>query len=110
LAMVGTEGKPMARRRRNYKVEMADLISAGKIRPSGRLHANHHGKRYEAVVTERGDLRLPHEPTGLSPSAAAKRITGRDTNGWAFWLVDQPDGTARSLRRLRAELLADHSG
>jgi hypothetical protein len=71
------------------------------------VHANHRGGRYHATVTTEGWLKLPNVSEPLSPSTGAKRITGRATNGWAFWLVPQAGGAPESLRRLRARLLAE---
>jgi Restriction Enzyme Adenine Methylase Associated len=100
----------MSRKRHEHPISFSDLMQAGIVTPGTRVHANHHGRRYEATVTRQGLLKLPGVREALSLSGAAKQITRRETNGWAFWLVAQADGSARSLRRLREELLYSRGG
>jgi hypothetical protein len=95
--------------RRRYEIQISDLVRAGKLRAGGQVHANHHGRRYSAVITKTGALKLPDESEELSPTAAAKKITKGPINGWQFWLVEQPNARPRSLRQLRAELLRDRA-
>ncbi|OAI40064.1 hypothetical protein AYO39_00190 [Actinobacteria bacterium SCGC AG-212-D09] len=86
---------------------MLDLLEAGKLRAGVIVHANHHGHRHEATVTKDGKLKAGPSGTGVSPTTAARRITGRPINGWVFWLVEQDQGHPRSLWRLRKELVAE---
>ncbi len=47
------------------------------------FRAHHHGRIYEAVVE---DGALVYRGTRFaSPSAAARAVTGYETNGWIFW-------------------------
>jgi hypothetical protein len=76
------------------------LIRDGKLRPGTKLH--HTGRRFppgaaEAKV-EAGGIRL-HASVYRTPSAAARAITGKPVDGWAFWKL--PDG--KPLDSLRSE-------
>lgn len=95
------------RERRDYNVTLLDLMQAGHLKASQQLHANHLGRRYNATLLHDGCLKLPRVSEPLTPSAAARRITGRETNGWAFWLAPQASGVAWSLKRLRGRALAE---
>ena len=53
-----------------------------------RFRAHHHGQLYEATV-EDGAL-VYGERRYFSPSAAARAITGYQTNGWRFWECKLP--------------------
>ena len=84
-------------KRTNYNVSLADLVENGYLNISDKLEvAGNYRKNYigeaEIVSSERGvcinyeDIVTPH------PSAAAKKLTGRESeNGWMFW-ARQHDG------------------
>lgn len=85
------------------KIRVADLINAGRIQPGTTLfprrrrHAHQVGTILPDGQIEVGDRAYS------SPSEAAVAITGKATNGWWFFLVDQ---TARiSLRTIRTEYM-----
>ena len=88
---------------------IVDLIASGKRKPGARLRASHLGSRHEAKLLPGGDLALTGERQSLTPSGAARAITGRATNGWAFWLAERPNGKWWSLRRIRNEYLTERS-
>ena len=81
-----------------HYVSLFDLIGAGLLEPGTTLYAKRqaHAHRTATVLVDgRIDVdRNVHD----SPSGAAKAITGKQTNGWKFWLLE-PGGT-RSLRSL----------
>jgi len=83
------------------KVDLADLISAGLLRPGMSLvpRRKKHASRVATLLPDGGV-----EVAGISyasPSGAAVSITGRSTNGWWFFLVDPT--TRRSLRDVLRE-------
>jgi hypothetical protein len=87
----------------SHRVDLLDLISAGWLEP-GMTLVPRRPKFAQIEVTLLADGRI--DVTGgihLTPSEAAKAITGRPTNGWWFFLVDQH--TKRSLRDVRSEYL-----
>jgi len=89
--------KPRARK----KVRLADLINGGALTP-GILLFPRRKKFIDRVATLLPDGRL--EVGGVlfeSPSKAATEITGKPTNGWWFFLVDQ--ASRRSLRNVRRD-------
>jgi len=65
-----------------------------------RFRAHHHGQLYEAVVND-GAL-VYQGKRYSSPSAAARAITGYQTNGWIFWECMRPGSTEWTrISRLR---------
>lgn len=89
--------RPRARK----KVRLADLINGGVLTP-GTLLFPRRKKFIDRLATLLPDGSV--EVDGVlfeSPSKAATDITGKATNGWWFFLVDQ--ATRRSLRNVRRE-------
>jgi hypothetical protein len=75
----------------------AELVSVGEV-----LHSTHRDfTGATATVLPGGALKVKGK-TYATPSAAAKSLRERATNGWYFWAV--PDG--RRLRDVRAEYVA----
>lgn len=89
--------------RRRRKVQLSDLLSAGLLqagavlRPKRKKHQDR-----EATLLPDGSLEIDGR-VFLSPSDAAKSLTGRPTNGWVFFLADPRSST--TLRDVRAEYL-----
>jgi hypothetical protein len=83
------------------KVQLADLIAAGALEPGQTLFPRR--KKFSGrVATLLPDGRIEVDGTACgSPSDAATTMTGRPTNGWWFFLVDQ--ATRRSLRAVRRD-------
>jgi uncharacterized protein DUF1524/RAMA domain-containing protein len=89
--------------RPRHKVDLSDLLSAAWLNAGAQLFARRK-KFVESVATLLPDGRLDIRGiVYLNPSAAAKAITGKATNGWWFFLVDQQ--SRRSLREVRREYL-----
>ena len=89
--------------RPRHKVDLSDLLSAAWLKAGTQLFARRK-KFAESVATLLPDGRLDIQGiVYLSPSEAAKAITGNSTNGWWFFLVDQQP--RRSLRDVRREYL-----
>jgi hypothetical protein len=88
-------------RRPVRKLEVSDLIGAGLLEEGVTLYAR--GRRAAgrmATVLSDGALDVdgvPHE----TPSGAARAVTGRNTNGWWFWLADS--NSKRTLHDLWRE-------
>ena len=84
--------KPRARK----KVDLADLINAGSLESGMSLFPRRkkHAARVAMLLPD-GQLDV-EGATFASPSKAARAITGKSTNGWYFFLVDQ--ASRRSLR------------
>src|SRR5262249_50312512 len=89
--------------RPRQKLDLSDLLSAAWLKAGMSLFARR--KKYSnSVATLLPDGRL--DVGGIvysAPSEAAKAITGKSTNGWWFFLVDQQ--SRRSLRQVRREYL-----
>jgi hypothetical protein len=79
------------------------LLDAGLLAPGAVLFAVHQGQRHEATVDEQGVIHLADGSTHLTPSGAAVKITGGETNGWKFWRTTIDDKTVR-LRELRDQV------
>ncbi|WP_045747799.1 CBS domain-containing protein [Actinoplanes rectilineatus] len=87
------------------RVRISDLIEADLLRPGQTLfYRQRRGEApHEAVVTERGRLRLPDGREFDTPSGAGTAVSRISAvPGWAAWRLE-PDGT--SLHELRARLL-----
>jgi hypothetical protein len=82
-------------------VDLSDLIAGGVLEPGMTLFPRR--KKYNnRVATLLPDGRLEvDEAAYASPSEAAGAITGKRTNGWAFFLTDQ--ASRRSLRTVRRD-------
>ncbi len=80
------------------------LIMSGKLPSGTELH--HQGRRYVArtvtATVAKDGIRFGGQ-TYLSPSGAARAITGRPVNGWVFWKL--PSG--KPLGTLRTNLARD---
>lgn len=105
----GHSGKVAASvERATPRVEVADLVSAGLIRPGQSLFARvqaHRGKLCQ--VSEDGSLYVGDRRYDTL-SAAAKAITGAQSEaGWWFWLIDaEGDKSMSDLRQEFVESLA----
>ncbi len=90
-----------ARHRPHHKPQLADLISAGLLEAGMRLFPRRR-QFAERLVTLLPDGQLDVEGSAYAkPSAAAAALTGRQTNGMWFFLVDR--ASRRSLRDVRRE-------
>jgi hypothetical protein len=86
-----------------HKVDLADLISAGWLQPGTSL-APRRKKFADLSLTLLSDGRVDLDGSlYTTPSEAAVAITGKPTNGWWFFLVDE--ASRRSLRDVRREYL-----
>ena len=95
-----------ASQRANYRWTIGDLIEAGKLTVGERLDPFSSRWTQQAVVGEDGTLEVAGE-LYRTPSAAAKRVTGRVAEqGWRFWVVER-DGKPVELDVLRQELGAE---
>lgn len=89
--------------RPRHKVDLSDLLSAGWIQPGISLFPRRK-KFADWVATLLPDGRLDIRGIVYStPSEAAKAITGKSTNGWWFFFVDQQ--SRRALREVRRDYL-----
>jgi hypothetical protein len=90
-----------AKPRRRKKIHISDLIAAGALESGISLFPR--GKKF----TDQGATLLPDgriEVNGTaftSPSDAASAMTGHQTNGWWFFIVDR--SSRRSLRSVRRD-------
>jgi hypothetical protein len=88
-----------AKPRRRKKIHISDLIAAGALDP-GALLIPRSKKFADQVVTLLPDGRIEVNGTAFtSPSDATSAMTGHQTNGWWFFLVDP--SSRRSLRSVR---------
>lgn len=71
------------------RVTVADLVSAGYLRPGQPVFARVQGhKGYEGLIAEDGAI-FVNGKRFESPSPAAKEVTKRQAhNGWWFWVTD----------------------
>ena len=83
------------------KVNLSDILAAGAIDPGISLFPR--SKKFiDRVATLLPDGRIGVDgATFTSPSEAATAMTGHQTNGWWFFLVDQ--ASRRSLRSVRRD-------
>ena len=72
--------------------------------PNGtELRATYKGKTYFARIIESQWVDSTTGRTRTSPSQAAYSITGKNVNGWLFWVVKRPeDQDWRTLNALRS--------
>jgi len=90
-----------ARPRRRKKVRIPDLIAAGVLQPGSTLIPR--SKRFSdrtATLLPDGMIEVDGKAYA-SPSDAARKMVGHQTNGWWFFLVDP--GSRRSLRQVRRD-------
>ena len=97
-------------------ISVADLIEAGLLRHTARLHGYYGQLRIEATLKRDGTF-VCDEVVSSSPSVAAgraitaksgQRTPGRtylSVNGWIFWRVTGRGENARTLADLRRELV-----
>jgi len=96
---------PADRTRAHYKIEVAQLISAGLLKAGDSLVGTHRGIEHRAVVLGDGRIKLEGgEPfTSLSSAGAYAKGT-KSTNGWDFWHYQAPN-VRKPLKELRDELI-----
>jgi hypothetical protein len=86
-----------------HRVDLADLLNAGSLEPGMTLFPRR-AKFADRVATLLPDGRLDIDGRAFSsPSEAAVSITGKPTNGWWWFLVDQ--ASRRSLRDVRRDYI-----
>jgi len=97
-------------------IRIVDLIEAGLVSRSERLHGFHGQDRLEATLKRDGTI-ICGTKTYTSPSVAAgeaitsrsgKTAPGRNyfsVNGWRFWHVTSRTGETKTLADLRLELV-----
>ena len=91
--------RPRIRRR----VQLSDLVTGGMLEPGTTLFARSRKERGR-VATVLADGKVDVDGVAFStPSKAASAMTGKVTNGWWFFLIDQ--ASKRSLRTLRREYI-----
>lgn len=89
--------RPRARK----KVLLSDLINGGVLQSMMSLFPRL-GRFSDRVATLLADGRLEVDGVAFAgPSAAANAITGKRTNGWAFFVTDQT--SRKSLRAVRRD-------
>lgn len=77
-----------SRTRRVYSSSVVDLIQAGLLHEGEILtwHRPRSGAHYEVEVAKDGQLKLPDGSSALSPSAAARSVSGAGSvAGWDVW-------------------------
>jgi hypothetical protein len=81
-----------------HYVSLFDLIGSGLLTPGTTLYARRRAHAHR-TATVLADGRIDIDGNVYdSPSGAAKAITGKQTNGWKFFLVEP--GSTRTLRSL----------
>ena len=90
-----------AKPRRRKKIHIVDLIAAGALEPGISLFPR--GKKFtDQVATLLPDGKIEVNGTAFtSPSDAASAMTGHQTNGWWFFILDPL--SRRSLRSVRRD-------
>jgi len=90
------------------RTEPEDTSSAGAyfkevFLPNGtELRATYKGKTHFAEIRDSEWIDRESGRTRTSPSQAAYSITGKNVNGWLFWIVKRPNDEGwRSLNALR---------
>lgn len=89
------------------RVRISDLIDAGLLKPGDELfYSQRLGETpYQAVVTDRGRLKIADGREFNTPSRAAATVANmRAVPGWAVWRVGVDGPT---LHQLRLQLLKD---
>jgi hypothetical protein len=84
------------------RTTLQDLLDAKLVNPGQKIFRNYKGKRYEAEITDTGELRLLHDgTTWRSLSQAAQHITGTAVDGWIWWytLKDRQGCSMNDLRK-----------
>ncbi|WP_162806542.1 DUF4357 domain-containing protein [Sphingosinicella terrae] len=115
LAGAGTtpmDSSPRTRSATHFHMDAgAGALFKGVFLPNGtELRATYKGKTYSALISDSQWIDLSTGTSRSSPSQAAYSITGRNVNGWLFWLVRRPDDEDwRSLNSLRVYKQSDQS-
>jgi hypothetical protein len=95
-------GGHIAERRQRIKARRGkgNEALAGFTDRTIRLRGNYHGKMHLARLRPNGSIKLGQKLFD-SPSAAAKRVVGRNVNGWAFWHYRASNGEWRTLKTIK---------
>jgi hypothetical protein len=83
-------------RRPSRRVDLADLIAAGVLAEGVTLHARRANVADRTATVLSDGVIDVDGVRHLTPSGAAKAVSGTSVNGWWFWLVDP--NSRRSLR------------
>jgi hypothetical protein len=115
-----TVAPPRAAPRQTGEVGLADLISAGLVKPPLALTKKYLGSELQAEVQPDGSV-ICNGTRYRSPSAAAAKAreqvkggppagrTSWQTNGWIFWLFRDEDGQLKPLDPLRQRYREQHT-
>ncbi len=95
-------GGSIAKRRSRNKARRGrgNIALAGFVERSTALRAIYRGKTYRATLRPDGTIRLAGK-LYPSPSAAARVVVRRQTNGWAFWRYRDHDREWQPLEAIR---------
>ncbi len=77
---------------------VADLIAAGRLQVGEKLVLRRRSKPDTAATLTADGALLVGTTTYATPSAAAKGITGANTQGWTRWHVTRLDMTLSEVR------------
>ena len=88
-------------RRPSRRIDLADLIAAGVLAEGATLHARRAGVADRTATVLSDGVIDVDGVRHLTPSGAARAVSGTSVNGWWFWLVDP--GSRRSLRDVLRE-------
>lgn len=76
------------------------LVEAGVVPAGATVFATFKGGRRHASIDADGCLHLDDGSVYKKPSAAARAVTGYESNGWNFWKIEI-DGKTVPLKALR---------
>ena len=82
------------------RINLIDILDAGLLQGGTTVYPRKENPVCgSAIIHADGSIEIDGE-SFPSPSAAAKRVTGRSTNGWTWWLVGEGD-SKRELLEVR---------
>jgi hypothetical protein len=96
--------------KKQFGVNLRDLIAAGLLSPPVRLFRKYRGEMMEAVVLPDGGVEFQaarYDSCSTAAEVARSTVTGRrmNTNGWEFWQYLDAGGKARTLSATRDQFL-----
>lgn len=92
------KGDSKGPKRASYSTTIADLVSAGLLRPGEKLLFDGRSRHAEATINSNGEIVLDGV-SYESPSAAGKAVLdGRAVNGWKAWTVGADGPQLSALR------------
>lgn len=95
--------------KQSYDVTLAQLTSAGSVKPGDKLIFDQRGKTAEAVLNASGEIVVDGVAYQTPSGAGSHVLGGKSVNGWQAWKLGKGGPTLWDVRQKYVDLLEEES-